>query len=114
MAPKRQVEKVEAKQVLTAVLLADSFTQVGKQAQQTSLFEVRDEDSLLSFFLQPIMYVVMCCKAPNPQRHSSARSSLPQSLPVDLKVLCAQSMAGGGYHVKADVVCLLSCSASAP
>jgi hypothetical protein len=28
MAPKRQVEKVEAKQVLTAVLLADSFTQV--------------------------------------------------------------------------------------
>jgi hypothetical protein len=29
MAPKRQVEKVEAKQVLTAVLLADSFTQVG-------------------------------------------------------------------------------------
>jgi hypothetical protein len=30
MAPKRgPVEKVEAKQVLTAVLLADSFTQVG-------------------------------------------------------------------------------------
>ena len=28
MAPKRQVEKVEAKTVLTAVLLADSFTQV--------------------------------------------------------------------------------------
>jgi hypothetical protein len=37
MAPKRQVEKVEAKQVLTAVLLADSFTQVSLKQQQRAL-----------------------------------------------------------------------------
>jgi hypothetical protein len=36
MAPKRQVEKVEAKQVLTAVLLADSFTQVRPRGQHVS------------------------------------------------------------------------------
>lgn len=37
MAPKRgPVEKVEAKQVLTAVLLADSFTQVSCLAVQAA------------------------------------------------------------------------------